>query len=521
MSVGKALTILLLLFLGNRGDPVPPDTDYLYLQYALDGVPLAIFDSSIEDEVRVLTDAASILQVRWREGIKMMVPLKRGVQGAFPSPFGGFLVWFEDGEIQGYNSFGTLVHQFLSGEGQIRIAKETRGGYTVVEKERNRVEVYGLSGNKLLEWKREGQKPLPIQISEEDLVLDAESSGGCVIRRVDGTVLTQFSFPHPLRSITWIEGKGLGGISPDGKGTTLNLEGKEVGSGFLLPKDFLGALSSIEADGTGNVAYIDPEGNGHLIFSRVLLSIPLDLKGAQVTALGFSRGGTSLWVGDSRWVLHWIRAFRDGEKGSKEQPSSPDIPRSEKPPSYPTDLPKLVPYSSFAQKYYQDLAHSPFPLKNIRLIEEAKESLHRANLRGILTDLKRGLQTLVTREETGASLRGEGVLLLGRMGDRFDGEWLGKRLLKEKDPAIRSKILEALQLLANAPTQTVRKDLFTFLGNWKTHLRENELRQSLALLERWIFVSGIPLQPQELEQLSSLAALSPSFSKAILEFIRK
>ena len=509
MSVGKALTILLLLFLGYRGDSAPLVTDYLYLQYALDGVPLAIFDSSIEDEVRVLTDAASILQVRWGDGIKMTIPLKRGVQGAFPSPFGGFLVWFEDGEIQGYNSFGTLVHQFISGEGQLRVARETRGGYTVVEKEGNRVEVYGLLGNKLLEWKREGQKPLPIQISEEDLVLEAESSGGCVIRRVDGTVLTQFPFPHPLRSITWIEGKGLVGISPEGKVTTLNLEGKEVGSGFLLPKDFLGALSSIEADGTGNVAYIDPEGNGHLIFSRVLLSIPLDLRGSQVTALGFSRQGTSLWVGDSRWVLHWIRVSTDRVKGSKEPPSSS------------ADLSKIFPSDSFAEQYYQDLAQSTYPLKNIRLIEEAKESLHRATLRGILPALKRGLQTLVTREETGASLRAEGVQLLGRMGDRFDGEWLGKRLLKEKDPAIRSKILEALQLLANAPTQTARKDLFTFLWNRKIHLSENELRQSLALLERWIFVSGIPLRPEEWVQLSSLAALSPSFSKAILEFIRK
>jgi len=155
------------------------------------------------------------------------------------------------------------------------------------------------------------------------------------------------------------------------------------------------------------------------------------------------------------------------------------------------------------------------------LIEETKESLRRATLRGILPALKKGLRTLVAREEAGASLRGEGVLLLGRMGDRFDGEWLGKRLLQEKDPAIRSKILEALQLLANAPPQTAREDLFTFLGNRKTYLSENDLRRSLDLLERWIFVSGIPLRPEELEQLSSLAALSPSFSKAILEFIRK
>jgi hypothetical protein len=508
MSVGKALTIVFLLFFfGYRGYSLPPVPDYLYLQYALDGVPLAIFESSREDEVTVLTDAASMIQVRWGEGVKKLLPIKRGVRGAFQRPFGGFLVWFEDGEIEGYNSFGSLVHQLRSGDGELRLARETRGGYTVVERG-NRVELYGLGGNKLLEWKREGVEPLPIQISEEDLVLDAESSGGCIVRRVDGTVLTQFPFPHPLRQLAWIQGRVLMGISLGGKVTTMNLEGKEIGSGVFLPKN-LGALSSVENDGKGNVAYIDPEGNCHLIFSRVHLSIPLDLKGAQVRTLGFSRGGTSLWVGDSRWVLHWIRASTEGRNGSNEPPSSP------------ADLSKIFPSDSFAEQYYQDLAQSTFPLKNIRLIEETKESLRRATLRGILPALKKGLRTLVAREEAGASLRGEGVLLLGRMGDRFDGEWLGKRLLQEKDPAIRSKILEALQLLANAPPQTAREDLFTFLGNRKTYLSENDLRRSLDLLERWIFVSGIPLRPEELEQLSSLAALSPSFSKAILEFIRK
>lgn len=511
--------MVLLLSLWYRGGAEPPDKDYRYLQYAMDGVPLTIFESSRDEEVWVLTDAASMLQVRWGEGIEKIIPLKKGVQGAFPRSYGGCLVWYEDGEIQGYNSFGSLLYQLRSGNGELRLAKQTRGGYTIVEKEGNRVELYSLSGNKLIEWKREGVNPLPTLISEEDLVLEADSSGGCVIRRIDGRVLNRILFPHPLRIVTWIRGNLLVGISPEGKVTTLDLEGKEIGCGAILPKNFTGLLPLVQAGGEGTIVSIDPEGKGHLIFSQVVcakensvvysFSVPLDLQVGHVTALGLSPRGTSLWVGDSRWVLHWVRVSIDRLKGSREPLSSLSDPS------------QTLDFTSFAEQYYQDLSQSTLPQKNIQLIDEAKKSLGQATLREILTDLKRGLRTLVAWEEAGVSLRGEGILLLGKMGDCFDGEFLGERLIQEKDPSIRSKILEALYLLANAPTPTTRKDLFIFLRIRKAHLGENELKQSLALLERWIFVTGIPLQPEESEQIASLAGLSPSFSKAILEFIRK
>ncbi len=261
------------------------------------------------------------------------------------------------------------------------------------------------------------------------------------------------------------------------------------------------------------VSYIDQEGVFHWIpledeSGSIRLSFPLELNGNQVTTLSFAGLGTSFCAGDSQWVLHWIRI----PDRKLFQPSS--IKGSQ--------LALLItPLFNPAEQYFIDLANSPFLQKTLQLIEEAKEFLRRGNLQWILFGLKKGLQTLIAREELGVSIRLEAVLLLGRIGDGFDGEWLGKRLIREKEHTVRRRILEALHLLATAPNTTTRKDLFTYLRNKRNTLELSELRLSLSLLERWMKVSGLPLQQDELEQLSSLAADSPRFSQTILEFLRK
>ncbi len=459
MPAGKTIIVIFFFTIGTSSVAWPKDTEFIYLKYALDGLPIAILASTREDDVWVVTDAASLIQVRWKEGIQKILPLRKGVKGASPRPAGGVLIWFDNGDVEFRTPTGDLVHQMHGGNGAILQARETIGGYTVLAKEENRIELYSLSGNKLLEWKREGIDLLPLQISEEDTILDARSGGICIIRRIDGAVLAKLQIPLILL---------------------------EEGSTILH------------------------------------VSFPLDLKGARVTAFAPSPGGSSFWVGDSEWVLHWIRSISSrpitAERLSGISKPLPSLEILQLPDtsegSFPTE--QYFP----AEQYFLDLARSSFMEKNLQLIEEAKESFLRGNLRWILSDLKKGLRVLASREEAGVFLRIEAMLLLGRVGDRFDGEWMGKRLIHEKDPAVQRSILEALHLLANAPAQTTREALLSYLKNRQKHLELRDLQLSLSLLKRWMIVSGIPLQPAEMEQLSSLAALSSPFQKAILEFIR-
>lgn len=542
MPYRKTITAYFFFILFCSGFADPRETNFLYSKYALDGVPLAILESTKEDEVWVVTDAASLIQLGWEKGIQKILPLRKGVQGSFPRPSGGVLIWFVNGEVQSYDSSGTLVLKIEGSHDSLRQAWETTGGYTVVEEEGNRVGMYSLSGNKLLEWKREGGQGkkewttlLPLQIvslstHEEDVVLDAQSSGSCTLWRIDGVPLTRLQFPHPLQLVSFVHGKLLLGVSPEGRGTLLSLEGKEIRRIDRIDR-ILNIVSPsfpkmrLEQDGT--VSYMDPDGIFHSIplledSGAAPLSIPLDLKGGNVTAFSVSSRWNSFWVGDSQWVLHWFRPsgirVRSGETlGQNRDTSGISGPAADSPPPHPVvPVPK-----SPAEQYFLDLAQSPFLQKNQQLIEEARESLQKGTLRSILLGLRRGLRTLTTRKELGAALRVEAIQLLGSMGDRFDGEWLGKRLILETDSVVLRSILESLYRLSNAPPASGRKDLFLYLRNRRIYLSLIELQRSLTLLKRWIQISDVPLQDEELDQLAALATLSSSFQNSILEFLRK
>ncbi|MCX7786941.1 MAG: hypothetical protein N2442_04485 [Spirochaetes bacterium] len=513
MPVRKTVILLVLVALWYRMGAEAQDRDAFYIKYALDGKPLAILHSAQGDEVWVVTDANSLVRVRWQGGIQKQVPLPRGVKGAFPRFQGGVLIWFSSNEIQWYNSNGGLVRQFRVENDAVRLVQETMGGYALVETEESKAVLYSLAGNKLLEWKREGAPSLPLQISDQDTILDAQTTGHCVVRRIDGTILTKLHFPHPLLLVSWVGDRILLGVSPDGKATLLNQDGKELGSRILFPTQTLLYPSMIQISRGGTVSYLDLNGYFHVSSLEegsdgLPRSYPLNLQNSQPTALGVSSTGISICVGDSQWILHWIRV--PDEK----------LPRTSRKAVLQYSVPNTFLLNP-AEQYFMDLVKSPFPRKNLQLLEETKNYLRDGNLHWILLEVKKGLQALITREELGATLRVDAVLLLGRIGDGFDGEWLGKRLIEEKEQVVRRSILEALYPLSVAPNEITRKDLFTYLRSKRKTLDLLDLRLSLVLLDNWIKSSGFPLRQDEMETLSSLAAENPQFSRPIVEFIRR